>query len=432
MQAGAVKKRRADQPAKRLHDLIENQWRSLRERPTWKALALVHPFAAPMSPYLAERIINAATEADDVVLDPMAGSGTVPVTAMALSRSCWAMDIDPLALMIMEVRCGRYSQKEIEYAADRVLTQALDLQRDYRALDARFRKDFDEETQGFINYWFPLQARRSLIALWDAVCQVEPKHVRLPLKVAFSRTIIAKTAGASYAVDLPHTRPHRDFAKEVPDPLVLFPRRVKELVRLMHNGRGSNDRPTLHLISGDARKLPLNDNSVDLILTSSPYANAIDYMRAHKFSLVWMGYKISYLRELRARMIGAERGVVESAPELRWLESWLPNSPVLASRIAILRRFFHDMDSALTEMYRVLRPGGACVLIVGKSYVRGHLIDTPRILTEIARNRGFDHLGTVYRSLNRNRRYLPFPRSARPDEPLGKRMAQEAIVALAR
>jgi len=429
---GVVKKRRAGLPAERLRDLIENHGRSLRERPTRKDLALVHPFAAPMSPYLAERVISSVTDGDDLVLDPMAGSGTVPAAAVALSRSCCAMDIDPLARMIMKVRCGRYSQREIERAGDRVLTQACDLRRDYRSLDRRFRRDFDEETQEFINAWFPLRVRRGLLALWDAICQAEPKRVRLPLKVAFSRTIIAKTAGTSYAIDLPHTRPHRDPTKEVPDPLDMFPRRLKELVRRIHDCRGSNDRPTLHLKSGDARRLPLSDNSVDLILTSSPYANAIDYMRAHKFSLVWMGYRLSSLRELRARMIGAERGLVELAPELAWLDRWLPNSPVLASRIAVLRRFFHDMDSVLAEMYRVLKPGGACVLVVGKSYVRGTLIDTPRILAEIARKRGFDHLGTVSRNLNHNRRSLPFPRPARPDEALGKRMAQEAVVALAR
>jgi DNA modification methylase len=385
-----------------------------------------------MSPYLAERVISTVTDGDALILDPMAGSGTVPAVALALSRSCYAVDIDPLARMIMKVRCGCYSRKELERAGDQVLTRACRLRRDYRSLDARFRRDFDEETQEFINDWFPLRVRRSLLALWDAICQAESKHARLPMKVAFSRTIIAKSAGTSYAIDLPHTRPHRDFTKEVPDPLEMFRRRLKELVRRIHDCRGSNDRPTLHVKSGDARRLPLSDNSVDLILTSSPYANAIDYMRAHKFSLVWMGYKLSSLRELRAQMIGTERGLVESAPELAWLDRWFPDSPLLASRVAILRRFFHDMDSVLAEMYRVLKPSGACVLVVGKSYVRGTLIDSPRILAEIARKRGFEHLGTVYRNLNHRRRSLPFPRSARPGQALGRRMAQEAVVALAR
>jgi len=123
--------------------------------------------------------------------------------------------------------------------------------------------------------------------------------------------------------------------------------------------------------------------------------------------------------------------LIKPGSEMVWLESLLPAAPELSSRVAILRRFFHDMDSVLGEMHRVLRPGGACVLIVGKSNLRGRLVDTPRILAEIARKRGFDHLGTVYRNLNHHRRSLPFPRAAGAEEALGKRIDQEAVVALA-
>ena len=53
--------------------------------------------------------------------------------------------------------------------------------------------------------------------------------------------------------------------------------------------------------------LPLEDASVDLIITSPPYAsNAIDYMRAHKFSLVWLGYPIDNLSKKRKEYIGGE------------------------------------------------------------------------------------------------------------------------------
>ena len=56
----------------------------------------------------------------------------------------------------------------------------------------------------------------------------------------------------------------------------------------------------------DARQLPIDDESVDLVITSPPYANAIDYMRAHKFSLVWFGEPISELSALRATYIGSD------------------------------------------------------------------------------------------------------------------------------
>ena len=51
----------------------------------------------------------------------------------------------------------------------------------------------------------------------------------------------------------------------------------------------------------------LDDETVDLIITSPPYAsNAIDYMRAHKFSLVWFGYIIEDLTQKRNEYIGSE------------------------------------------------------------------------------------------------------------------------------
>jgi DNA modification methylase len=49
-------------------------------------------------------------------------------------------------------------------------------------------------------------------------------------------------------------------------------------------------------------------NSVDAVLTSPPYLNAIDYMRGHRMSLVWLGHSLTELRHIRSNSIGAERG----------------------------------------------------------------------------------------------------------------------------
>ena len=60
-------------------------------------------------------------------------------------------------------------------------------------------------------------------------------------------------------------------------------------------------------LSASAERMPLAANSVDLLITSPPYAsNAIDYMRAHKFSLVWLGHPLDELSALRSRYIGGE------------------------------------------------------------------------------------------------------------------------------
>lgn len=42
-------------------------------------------------------------------------------------------------------------------------------------------------------------------------------------------------------------------------------------------------------MQGDARQLPNQDSSIDLVVTSPPYATALDYSRAHFLAVPWMG-----------------------------------------------------------------------------------------------------------------------------------------------
>src|SRR6185369_2834902 len=59
---------------------------------------------------------------------------------------------------------------------------------------------------------------------------------------------------------------------------------------------------------GDARNLSsISNESIDKVITSPPYLNAIDYMRGNKFSLVWLGFSIPGLRDIRSNSIGAEK-----------------------------------------------------------------------------------------------------------------------------
>jgi hypothetical protein len=269
-----------------------------------------------------------------------------------------------------------------------------------------------------------------LLALWSAIQEVRLQAIRDALAVAFSRCIIAKISGASYAIDLPHTRPHKRADKKVPDPLHVFSKRVLEVIRHLDFSRAKRNARKALIRGGDARKLPYRSQSIDLVLTSSPYANAIDYVRAHKFSLVWMGHSVTKLSLLRSKMIGAERGEHSIRPKLAWLEKYLPRAQAKTRRRrAILRRYFYDLDRVLAELHRVLRSGGACAFVVGRSRLGKEIVDTPSVLVQLAVRRGFRHLGTQMRAINPLRRSLPFSTSRRPNG-LNKRMFEEAIIGL--
>jgi DNA modification methylase len=115
---------------------------------------------------------------------------------------------------------------------------------------------------------------------------------------------------------------------------------------------------------GDARGLALPDKSIDLVLTSPPYLNAIDYIRCSKFSLVWMGYKVCDLRDIRTESVGAE-AVKESAlddNEVKSVVEALNLRPKLKKRHEqILGRYIQDMRKAISEVARVLVRAGKAV-----------------------------------------------------------------------
>ena len=64
----------------------------------------VHAFAAKFPPQLPRAFIRGLTESDDVVLDPMMGSGTTVVEAFLEGRRGIGLDIDPLALRLARVK----------------------------------------------------------------------------------------------------------------------------------------------------------------------------------------------------------------------------------------------------------------------------------------------------------------------------------------
>jgi DNA modification methylase len=414
-----------------LKQLLRNKATELDETPSKNALQLPHQFPAPMSPFLAEKIIKQTTSHHHTILDPMVGSGTVVVVSSKLGRKSLGLDIDPLARLIVRVSVGAYDSHRIWAATALVLADAFAHASDTKRLDTIFAERFDSETQKFIQYWFSCRNRRHLLALWLAIEAVKSPGIRAVLALAFSRTIIAKTAGASYAIDLPHTRPHKRPEKAAPDPLQAFARRVDELLRRLDQRNRATPSAKPSIRAGDARTLRCKSKSVDLVLTSSPYANAIDYVRAHKFSLVWMGHSITELARLRRKMIGAEVGERKLRPDFKWLEDFLPKASAKVSRrCAILRRYFYDLDRVIRQIHRVLKNSGACVLVVGRSKVGTQTIDTPSILVRLAQRRGFEHVGTRTRKINPLRRSLPFGTSRQLARGLRKRMSEEAVVGL--
>ena len=129
------------------------------------------------------------------------------------------------------------------------------------------------------------------------------------VQVGLSRSGITREQGASLARDTSHSRPHRVADASTYDVNEGFERSALQLAKRIEEQwhRNATDQAQAIVQMGDARQIRLLDHSVDAIMTSPPYLNAIDYMRGHRMSLVWLGHRIADLRSIRSNTIGAER-----------------------------------------------------------------------------------------------------------------------------
>jgi adenine-specific DNA methylase len=388
----------------------------------------IHPFPARMAPGIA---LDALGEGKNLrVLDPMTGSGTVLAVARANGHRAVGVDIDPLAVLLAGVWTRTVDEKRVNDKAAEVLDRAKAA---FGSLPSgrAYPETSDSETRKFIRYWFDDYARRQLAALSTAIRRVHDDMTRDVLWCGFSRLIITKSAGASLAMDLSHSRPHREFTRAPVKPFNRFISAVQTVVsNCPHPGSGTLG-PTTLVQRGDARKLNIKTASIDLVLTSPPYLNAIDYMRCSKFSLVWMGHNVGQLRLIREQSVGTEASSEEpkGAVWVKLLIKQLRLKPGLASRDqALLAQYIWDMGQALAEVSRVLRAGGRAVYVVGDSTVRGTFIRNSSIVVAVAAEHGLTLHSRQSRALPANRRYLPPPKRDGSTAALDGRMRREVVL----
>lgn len=388
----------------------------------------IHPFPARMAPGLVLDALS-RLQPHATVLDPMAGSGTVLAIARSKGHRALGFDVDPLAVLLSRVWTRTIDARELRDRADDVLSRA---RRAAAALSSRdsYPVGADPETRAFARYWFDELARRQLAALSGVIVRVRNQPLREALWCAFSRLIIAKQAGVSLALDLAHSRPHRVFERAPRKPFELFSEAVERVIQGCVDRSDEGRGPLANIREGDVRAMPIADRTVDLVFTSPPYLNAIDYLRCSKFSLVWMGHSIAALREIRSTSIGAEvRGASDESHEEA--VKGLRLKPALSSRMnGILRRYAEDTSQALQETARVLAPSGRAVYVVGENTIRGTYVPTGRLVSSLAAAAGLQLVNRRVRRLPANKRYLPPPGAGATG--LDGRMRREVVLTFER
>ena len=124
---------------------------------------------------------------------------------------------------------------------------------------------------------------------------------------------------------------------------------------------------------GDARALPLRDNSIDGVITSPPYAIALDYIKNDAHALQALGMD---MREIREHFVGLRGRMNER-----------------------VRLYDEDIKRSLDEMMRVLKPNKYALIVIGNATYKGQTLESVELITKYASDIGLQLTKSVNKTI---------------------------------
>jgi len=244
------------------------------------------------------------------------------------------------------------------------------------------------------------------------------------LKVALSRLIITKNPLASRARDTAHSRPHRTIVENDFDVIAALHKSVRHVLKAL---RADEIKRDVKVYRGDARNMWRTEcESIDSIISSPPYLNAIDYMRGHRLSLVWLGYNLRQLGKIHASSVGTE---TTGNPRIHdAVCNFIDDLPADLGRrqFGTIKRYATDLCLVTSEAHRVLKHGRTATYVIGNSRICGHEVRNSDLMISAARSSGLHLVDRATREIPENKRYLPLLNSA--DSKLSNRMRTEHVL----
>ena len=407
------------QIGKRLEDYF-----AIREEPSLYLTHYMHPYKGKFHPKMVRALLNYVfPRPAGKVMDNFAGCGTLLVEATWMGLDSTGIEINPLSALMCSVKCDSLNipADELKKGIDSYLQDlhsnllSYETQSSGSALlvPPNYDKEAVEKRKNSLptkvtSLFSESRTADDVIVAHELAKKVKDERIRDFLLLALS--------GATS--DLARRRKGR-FFNALED-------RLKNLYLRIYIFDKLNEVMKIKLgksmtYAADTRDMKMVETeSIDAIVNSPPYSTALDYIKNDYPQLTLL--ELTDIPQLETYMIGNPRLKVYSQSLLDEIRNNNPDYTNLPQNakdtISTLVRhgrtkeamrtykFFKDMYLALKEIYRVLKRGSKCVIIIGNNHYKldGNyaVVKNDEVLKEMALTLGFKEDRIIVRELEKS------------------------------
>lgn len=339
----------------------------------------LHVYKAKFFPRMARAFLNLC--GGTVALDPFAGSGTALVEASVMGMPAMGVDIDPLSVAI--ARAKATILHDTGELADLISTIRMRLSAANKGQASLFEIAETPAPYGYTPNFLRRRLPEPVLREVETdVCTILnslrglPPHS--PLHIALSDALCRKFKfrflGLGYGRFSLTIQP-RSVRQMFLDNLDYLSRSLAAWQWLRQHT--SLKPASMTILHGDARQLPLEDSSVDCIVTSPPYMPASSgresYLKSKAYAMTALGLITpDAVDKLEAEQIGSVQraeGIADLPPLAQEIVEWMQNDPTRSVKAAATASYFVDLYESLREIHRVLKPGAKCAYVVARQHV---------------------------------------------------------------
>jgi hypothetical protein len=333
---------------------------------------------------------------DPYILDPFAGCGTVLVQAKLNGLRSFGVELNPLLQFVANTKLNSWS-----ISSRRLLEtyDSLDFQR--LAVPPPFlksEKQFSKE---------PLDNLRKIKGAIDAFIPRtdEGKIIKDLMNLAFSAILV----DSSNLKRSPCLGYDKRKVIQADAPFSFFQRKIQQIASDLDTVQKDFQQyvpRSAHVDLGNSMVFTFPEK-YDLVITSPPYMNGLDYVMNYKIEMGWLGFisKHTDAKKIKDNMVvcdNVSKGLIKRFSDSnRYSDEWIESiKQGITENIKVrgnyrrsdmpelVHKYFDDMHRIMNNVANAMKNNGRFILVVGDSLIADVYVPTDLMIARIGQSLG--------------------------------------------